>query len=114
MAYEIMQNQSYHKLYMRKWSKKNPNKIKDAQLRNKFGFGLTEYNELLERQNGVCALCGGPPKFGMGKKLAVDHDHVTGQVRGLLCGPCNTALGRLGDTILSIEKVLAYLKGESS
>lgn len=47
-----------------------------------------QYNELLTRQNGVCAICGRPPKEG-GRRLNVDHDHRSGTVRGLLCFVCN-------------------------
>ena len=47
------------------------------------------YMELLERQGGVCALCGNPPKT---RRLSVDHNHRTGKVRGLLCFRCNRAL----------------------
>lgn len=49
------------------------------------------YDELLAIQNGVCALCGNPPKEG-GRKLGIDHDHKTLALRGLLCFRCNRAL----------------------
>ena len=53
-------------------------------------LGVTDeaYAELLERQGGVCAICGKPPKDG-GRRFNVDHDHRTGAVRGLLCWTCN-------------------------
>jgi len=47
------------------------------------------YDELLAQQNGVCAICGHPPKT---KRLNIDHDHKTMEVRGLLCHKCNRAL----------------------
>lgn len=49
------------------------------------------YDELLAIQGGVCALCGNPPKEG-GRRLHVDHDHKTLELRGLLCFRCNRAL----------------------
>jgi len=54
-------------------------------------LGVTdaEYARLLEAQGGGCAICGNPPKT---RRLHVDHDHRTGQVRGLLCHRCNRAL----------------------
>ena len=69
-------------------------------------YGITEddYNWLLFKQNEHCALC------PQASDLHIDHDHNTGYIRGLLCGPCNRALGILGDTIESIEAVLKYLK----
>lgn len=54
-------------------------------------FTEAHYQELATKQGGTCAMCGAPPKR---KRLAVDHDHCTGRVRGLLCGPCNTTIGR--------------------
>lgn len=53
-------------------------------------LGVTDemYAALLDRQGGVCAICGKPPKEG-GRRLDVDHDHRTGEVRGLLCWTCN-------------------------
>ncbi len=67
-------------------------------LRYRFGITLDEYNALLEAQEGVCAICGQPEialgRNGRTRHLSVDHDHRTGQVRGLLCHECNVELGR--------------------
>ena len=65
-----------------------------------------EYKEMLESQGGVCAICGAMPKG----RLAVDHDHATGQVRGLLCSPCNVALGFLRDDPIRLKAAIAYLE----
>jgi hypothetical protein len=54
------------------------------------------YEAMLTSQGGVCAICGRPPSEK--RRLAVDHDHATGAVRGLLCVPCNQALGRFQDS----------------
>lgn len=59
------------------------------------GFSQEEYERMLALQGGVCAICAGPP---IGKtRLSIDHDHKTNQVRGLLCDPCNRALGYFQD-----------------
>jgi len=71
-------------------------------------FNLTpdEYDQILEYQGGVCAICGRPPKPG--KRLAVDHDHATGHVRGLLDFVCNRrVLGARSVDIL--VKTAAYV-----
>jgi hypothetical protein len=62
------------------------------------GYGITEdqYNILLEVQNGVCAIC--KQSCPSGRLLAVDHDHKTGRVRGLLCMVCNNRLGIIENT----------------
>lgn len=67
---------------------------------------VTEYDSLLKKQNGVCAICGKPPKK---TRLAVDHDHKTGRVRGLLCFFCNFRIVRRWKLDL-LRKVVAYLE----
>lgn len=64
-------------------------KARDAYLRATYGITLAEYNVILAYQNGVCAVCGRPPKK---QSLHVDHNHKTGKVRGLLCWTCNLDL----------------------
>ena len=79
-------------------------------LRVNYGLSTTDYQLMLERQNGRCAFCGRLP----GKQnLCVDHDHETGRVRGLLCRGCNGALGRLGDTSTALERIIRYLGGNN-
>jgi hypothetical protein len=63
-----------------------------TQIKRKFGLSEEEYNAILRKQNGVCAICKRQQK---GRRLAVDHDHVTGKVRGLLCISCNRVVGYL-------------------
>src|ERR1019366_7791384 len=59
----------------------------------KYGLTVEGYEALLLTQNGGCALCGGLNPSG--QRLAVDHDHVNGVARGLLCHACNTKVGRV-------------------
>lgn len=77
-------------------------------LRRQYGIGPDDYAAILARQNGSCAICGGPPT-GSYRCFDVDHDHVTGTVRGLLCRRCNTGLGYIEAGFH--EKALAYLAG---
>lgn len=67
-----------------------------------------DYDKMFADQNGVCKLCGKPPKVG-GKSLHVDHCHKTRRVRGLLCGPCNGAIGQLGDDLAGLRRAARYL-----
>lgn len=69
--------------------------IRDANLKALYGISLTQYERLLEQQGGVCAICGRPPRTR--PVLDVDHDHLNGLVRGLLCGNCNRAVGLLDE-----------------
>lgn len=72
-------------------------------------FGITEddYQTMLIQQGGLCAICGGSNGE---RRLAVDHDHKTGKVRGLICGHCNLGIGLLQDDTSILEKAITYLK----
>ncbi len=67
-----------------------------------------EYDAMCDRQGGVCAICGNKPAEG--ERLAVDHDHVSGQVRGLLCRGCNTGLGQFTDDPSRLRAAAEYLE----
>jgi len=67
-----------------------------------------------KKQNGLCLICGNAetsrnPKTGEPRSLAVDHDHETGKIRGLLCTFCNTALGKFHDDVEILKKAIDYL-----
>lgn len=74
------------------------------------GYGISghEYREMLARQEGVCAICGGVNSDG--RQLFVDHDHGTSEVRGLLCNLCNRGIGNLRDSVDLLEAAIRYLK----
>lgn len=66
--------------------------------KSKYGITLKKYSDMLASQNGVCAICGTHEQsvqFGKVVELSVDHNHITGEVRGLLCMACNQGLGQL-------------------
>lgn len=67
-----------------------------------------EYEDLLYRQRGVCAICLRPPKEG-GRRLDVDHDHRTGEIRGLLCHTCNHFLLGKYATAEKLRRAADYL-----
>lgn len=79
------------------------------RLLREFGITVEDYEAMLAAQGGVCAICA--KECRSGRRLAVDHDHVTGVVRGLLCLHCNLALGKFDDDPERIERALAYLRG---
>lgn len=81
-------------------------KQRDKYLKRKYGIGVKEYNRMFEAQQGKCAVCQRPPKKG--KNLHVDHDHKSGEVRGLLDYYCNRrVIGRNNED--TIKKLVAYL-----
>jgi hypothetical protein len=83
----------------------------DRHLRSLARYGLTQddYDQLKESQDGKCAICGAL-EGRTGVSLYIDHDHGTGEIRGLLCGNCNTGIGMLGDTLERLEAAAAYLR----
>ena len=76
-----------------------------ARLSRDYGLSRDEHRALLAEQNGVCAVCKLPSR----RALCVDHCHATGEVRGLLCDKCNTALGLLGDDSARMRAAGAYV-----
>lgn len=74
--------------YKYRHSKKGQETHRRYQLKSLYGITLEEYDRLLAKQNGVCAVCLRAP-YGKYKWLYVDHDHSTGKIRGLLCLRCN-------------------------
>ncbi|MFD4474601.1 endonuclease VII domain-containing protein [Streptomyces sp. NPDC058471] len=72
-----------------------------------YGLKKGEYAKLYTFQGGVCALC--RRATGASRRLSVDHDHRTGEVRGLLCRPCNTLLGHARDNISFFKRCAGYL-----
>lgn len=76
-----------------------------------YGIDTTQYGEMYLQQRGKCAICQRRPKGQ--DPLAVDHDHATGKVRGLLCRGCNTGLGCFEDDMASLGRAVAYLADHS-
>lgn len=99
-------------LRVRRYCKENPEKIRGTKLKQTYDINLEKWNELFRRQNGVCAVCKRPETtIWRGKKvnLAVDHDHETLEVRGLLCIRCNRALGLLREDKATIKALHDYI-----
>jgi len=76
------------------------------------GYGLSQeaYTSMLDAQGGVCAICKQPERAERFKFLAVDHDHRTNAIRGLLCHRCNAGLGNFYDTVELIREAVDYLE----
>lgn len=81
-------------------------KSRIRRLANKYGLSLHDLETLLASQGHVCAICGMAPDSGP----VVDHNHATGTVRGVLCGPCNIGIGHLGDDAARCLKAAEYLR----
>ena len=102
----------YREATMHSWRKRNPERARrlswNAFLKRKYGVTLEWFEKQSAEQGGACTICGRIPKG----RLAIDHDHSTGKVRGLICRSCNRALGLLKDSPEVLKKALAYLEGD--
>jgi len=83
---------------------------RDRHLMSKYGITHSDYTEMLEKQEGKCAICGIEEKYCENQRLAVDHNHETGQVRALLCKKCNQAIGLLQDNASFAWNAYRYLE----
>lgn len=82
---------------------------KHYRLVNDFGISLAEYQRLLAAQKGLCQICG-QPNNRVERTLAVDHNHITGKLRGLLCDRCNLGLGHFNYNKELLKKAVDYLE----
>lgn len=118
-------NQEKAKERAKKWYYANPERNKEYEqkrakdpvskakressfYKKNYGITLEQYNQMFVDQNGLCAICN--EQETNGKKLAVDHDHKTEEIRGLLCGKCNMGIGLLRDSEELLLKAMGYLK----
>lgn len=98
--------------YLRKHRLKFGKVWRETHLRKNFGISSAVYAEMCDSQNNLCAICRHPETQKRGNKLktlAVDHDHKTGAIRGLLCSDCNTGLGKFKDDKTVLNAAIAYL-----
>jgi hypothetical protein len=95
---------------VKEWQAANPRKRHGQRLR-KYGITVEEYDRILERQGGGCAICG-RKDAGDSRRTTfhVDHCHTTGKVRGLLCSNCNTGVGKFEDDPERLERAAMYLR----
>lgn len=132
----VANNKEKRKKYAREWAADNTKKRKASglpapkynhspetlakkslysrakHLGKKYGLTPETWQDMFDAQSGVCKLCKIPGRTGKHGKLSVDHCHVTGRVRGLLCTPCNISIGMLGETPEQWERVWKYLRCE--
>lgn len=101
----------------RRWRKSHPENVRTftrrRHLKVSFGITIEKYEHLFTIQNGRCAICGKQETAVLKEKvirLAVDHNHQTGKIRGLLCGRCNTALGLFQNNINILKQAIDYLR----
>ena len=106
-------NQEKITAHRRTFYSKNKDRIMIKQRKRLYGISDIEYKKLFLKQKGICAICkGGETTTSNGKikKLSIDHNHETGQIRGLLCQRCNTAIGMLSDNTECLARAIVYIE----
>jgi Recombination endonuclease VII len=98
----------------RDWARRNPTKKKAQRLREKFGMELDYFHQMIQKQDGQCAICGMSDTTDPNVFPLIDHEHKTGRVRGLLCGMCNRGLGNFRDNPEFLMAAIRYLNNTSS
>lgn len=94
-----------------------PGKYSEYSRKSKHGMTQVQWEEMLNLQGGKCPICTTPigQKLGVEYKesrkglAVVDHNHVTGEIRGILCSNCNTGIGLLGDSAENAARAASYL-----
>lgn len=99
------------KEYRKAEYKRNKETYRENSYKRKFNISIEDYNYLFNKQNGLCSICKG--KF-VGRKdarhFAIDHNHKTKKIRGLLCSNCNKLLGMCKDNIEILKLAIKYLR----
>lgn len=97
---------------LKAWRKANRARINLCAKMKRYGLTIPQYEQMLKAQDTKCKVCLEP--FTSTKSTHVDHNHVTGKVRAILCGGCNTALGHLRESDFILQRMLAYLRWAGS
>lgn len=96
------------------WRSKNPDYETNRKLKERYGITPEKYTELLVVQGNRCAICGNEETARHNRskkvqKLAVDHDHLTGKIRGILCQECNRGIAKFHEDISRLRGAIDYL-----
>lgn len=103
-----LKNKSKLKEKAQEYYKKNSQKYIEKSLRSYYKLSIGQYDKMFKDQEERCAICNRHQE-NFSRRLFVDHDHKTGRIRGLLCGPCNSGIGMLGDNIEILQGAIDYL-----
>lgn len=88
--------------------KHNRNRNRESMFKYKYGINWNDYRRMWIQQKGCCAICG-IYQSELKRALCVDHNHKTGQVRGLLCNKCNKGIGIFNDDTTILQAAIKYI-----
>jgi hypothetical protein len=108
-----------YRAYQAEWKKQHPDRVagyrqarKADAIERTYGISMADYNAMFAEQEGRCVICG-RHQSAFRRSLCVDHDHVTGEVRGLLCTNCNALLGHCRDDVEVLLAAIQYIGGKA-
>ena len=99
---------AYSKEKQREWKRNNKEKMAGYRRKEKYGITPEQFDAMYDSQDGKCKICGGELIKGT-QNCQVDHCHITGEIRGLLCFLCNLGLGSFRDSSSYLVKAADYL-----
>jgi len=105
-----MQVSAKHKIYRESHKEKIKSLLRINWLRRNYGIDPKDFDNLLLIQNNKCLICGQPLDLQNPKNVCVDHNHLTGKIRGILCNKCNLAIGLLRDNPEYTKRATEYLE----
>lgn len=103
-------NLEYVQTKSKEYYQKGKDRQRNLTLSRQYGISLDEYEEMLVRQSGACAICGSTDSGAAGKSFSVDHCHESGKVRSLLCRGCNIGVGHFKDDPELLEAAARYIR----
>ena len=92
-----------------RYNKENFKSVRSQYLKRSYGMTFEEFDAMLSDQGNCCAICKTKQPGGRAQRFNVDHNHKTGEVRGLLCKSCNIALGEVKENIHTLQAMIEYL-----
>ncbi len=104
-----------HREYARRWRATPEGKRmkRNTALKKAYGITIDQFDAMVDAQGGKCLIC--QKTLTLWSKFThVDHDHDTGEIRAILCHPCNSALGLLGEKVSLLQRAIIYLTDRSS
>lgn len=101
-------NPERNKLVNKKWNSNNYSRKRYRDLKQRYNTTPEEYELMFNAQSGNCKICN-TNQSQLTKRLAVDHCHTTGKIRGLLCSSCNCMLGYSNDDVKKLQQAIDYL-----
>ena len=111
------ENRARKNEYQRNWNKENPEKLRKSHVKQLYGLSWDSYTDLYTKQEGSCKICGTSlPLYNEffstdnARAIVVDHCHISGAVRGLLCNQCNKGLGHFSDNVERLKRAVLYLE----